>query len=327
MIKSRIYMAVVFATAISTLLAAPVRQQSQIKPVARRGTTAVHHDVKAYNATNKTTATITNPTSTNSTATTTVDAGPAPLTTAPPIPMTPMPMKLPSLDPDSIIDPIEFTSRPWDKSSQFSIDDTTPDRHFSRLSENDFADFAEEFGVEVAAIKAVVEIEAGKSHEGFYKPGKPIINFDATMYRKLAPRYGVSLTSAKRKAPEIFLRPNARKYGSYQAAQYARLEAARAIHDASALESAFWGMFQIGGFNWKQCGCSSVEEFVNLMSQSEREQLELFGRMISNGGMLEALQQKQWLRFAMKYNGPSAKARGYHTKMASAYARYKAAEK
>jgi hypothetical protein len=86
-------------------------------------------------------------------------------------------------------------------------------------------------------------------------------------------------------------------------------------------------MFQIGGFNWKQCGCSSVEEFVNLMSQSEREQLELFGRMISNGGMLEALQQKQWLRFAMKYNGPSAKARGYHTKMASAYARYKAAEK
>lgn len=207
------------------------------------------------------------------------------------------------------------------------VGDLTPDHHFSKLSEEDFREVAEELGVEVAAIKAVVDIEAGKAHEGFFEPGKPIINFDLSMYRKFAPRHGVSLAKAKKKAPEIFARPNRAKYGSYQAAQYARLDAAREIDEESALESAFWGMFQIGGFNWKLCGCESVGEFVKLMSRSERDQLELFGHLVSNCGMLEPLQKKQWLKFALKYNGPRAKARGYHKRMASSYARHKAAEK
>ena len=207
------------------------------------------------------------------------------------------------------------------------VEDLTPDRHFSRLSDEDFREVAGALGVEVAAIKAVVDIEAGKAHEGFFEPGKPIINFDLAMYRKFAPRHGVSLAKAKKKAPEIFARPNRAKYGSYQAAQYARLDAARDIDEESALESAFWGMFQIGGFNWKLCGCESVGEFVRLMSRSERDQLELFGRLITNCGMLQPLQKKQWLKFALKYNGPRAKARGYHKRMASSYARHKAAEK
>lgn len=209
----------------------------------------------------------------------------------------------------------------------FPVDDMTPDLHFSKLSEEDFREVAEELGVEVAAIKAVVDIEAGKAHEGFFEPGKPIINFDLSMYRKFAPRHGVSLSKAKKKAPVIFARPNRAKYGSYQAAQYARLDAARDIDEESALESTFWGMFQIGGFNWKLCGCESVGEFVKLMSRSERDQLELFGRLITNCGMLQPLQKKQWLKFALKYNGPRAKARGYHKRMASSYSRHKAAEK
>lgn len=228
-------------------------------------------------------------------------------------------------DPDNYPAPAELFSNDWDPSVRL-FDDPSPDSHFSRLTDEDFREVAEELGVETAAIKAVVDIEAGKAHEGFYQPGKPIINFDLSMYRKFAPRHGVSLTAAKKKAPVIFARPNTARYGSYQAAQYARLDAAREIDDASALESAFWGMFQIGGFNWKLCGCESVEDFVEKMSRSERDQLELFAKLITNCNMLEPLQQKQWLKFALKYNGPRAKSRGYHTRMASSYARHKAAE-
>ncbi len=193
---------------------------------------------------------------------------------------------------------------------------------FRDLTDKDYREVAEELGVEVAAIKAVVDIEAGAAHEGFWDDGKPLINFDLSMYNKFAPRRGVNLANARKKAPVIFRRPDTRRYGSYQAAQQARLDAAKAINEESALESTFWGMFQIGGFNWKKCGASSVGEFVELMSRSERDQLELFAKFISNSGMVQAIRDKNWLAFALKYNGPRAKARRYHTRLAAAYKKH-----
>ena len=198
---------------------------------------------------------------------------------------------------------------------------------FTTLTEDDYREVAEELGVETAAMKAVVDVEAGKSHQGFWAPGKPLINFDLTMYRKFASRYGVNLTQARKQAPESFARPDVRHHGSYQAAQQARLDAACGVNRDHALESTFWGMFQIGGFNWKKCGTASVEEFVNQMSRSERDQLELFAKFISQGGMADSLRAKNWLRFALSYNGPKAKARGYHKRLAAAYKRHKALEK
>ncbi|MDE7141524.1 MAG: N-acetylmuramidase domain-containing protein, partial [Muribaculaceae bacterium] len=152
--------------------------------------------------------------------------------------------------------------------------------------------------------------------------GKPLINFDLSMYRKFAPRHGVDLAKARKRAPEVFRRPDTRRHGSYQAAQQARLDAAIAIDEESALESTFWGMFQIGGFNWKRCGAGSVREFVDRMSRSERDQLELFAAFIRNSGMVDAIRDKNWLAFALKYNGPKAKARRYHTRLAAAYRKH-----
>ncbi len=200
-----------------------------------------------------------------------------------------------------------------------------PAHRHGRLTEQDFKEVAEELGVEVAAIKAVVEIEAGKSHNGFWSENKPLINFDLTMFRKMAAKNKVGLASAAKNYPVIFSRPNAAKYGSQQAGQQARLDAARKVHDLSAIEGTFWGMFQIGGFNWKKCGASSPDEFVELMSRSERDQLELFARFITNTGLLKHLKNKNWAAFANGYNGPGYAKRGYHTRMAAAYNRYKKA--
>ena len=85
-------------------------------------------------------------------------------------------------------------------------------------------------------------------------------------------------------------------------------------------------MFQIGGFNYKVCGCESVDEFVRLMSYSELEQLELFAAFLRNTGCVNDLRALNWSGFARKYNGPSYARRGYHTKMAKAYARFKSEE-
>lgn len=193
-----------------------------------------------------------------------------------------------------------------------------------RLTDEDFREVAEELGVEVAAIKAVVEIEAGAKHEGFWANGKPIINFDLSMFRKFAARNKINLSRYQRSHAVVFAKPNRARYGSYQAAQQARLDAARTIDDKTAIEGTFWGMFQLGGFNWKVCGTSSPDEFVRLMSRSERDQLELFAEFIRETGMLPLLKAKNWSAFARRFNGPSYARRGYHTRLARAYAKHKA---
>jgi len=192
-----------------------------------------------------------------------------------------------------------------------------------RLTEDDYREVAEELDVEVAAIKAVVEIEAGKSHQGFSAPGKPLINFDLTMFRRFAGRRGINLSKYYKTHPSVFSRTRR----SNQAQAHRRLQAARSIHNATAVEGTFWGMFQIGGFNWKKCGASGIDEFVMLMSRSERDQLNLFARFITNSGLVKALKTKNWAAFAKGYNGPSYARRGYHTRMAAAYAKYKRQEK
>lgn len=189
---------------------------------------------------------------------------------------------------------------------------------YSSLSEEDYRIVAEELGVEIAAMKAVVRIEAGASLQGFVAPGVPVVNFDRAMYNKAKP-------TSKAKAPASSHVPagitNARARS-----EWSQLIAARKVNREKADMGTFWGMFQIGGFNYKLCGCATVQEFVDRMCYSEFEQLQLFANFITNTGMVNDLRNKNWSAFARKYNGASYASRGYHTRMAQAYAKYKKEE-
>lgn len=193
---------------------------------------------------------------------------------------------------------------------------------YRTLTMADYQAVARQLDVPVAAIRAVVSIEAGPQAEGFNPDNTPLINFDVTMFRKYAKIHKLDLSKYRSSHAVVFAAPNIRKYGSYQAAQYARLNAAMSIDTVCALESVFWGMFQIGGFNWKICGCGSVREFVHQMSYSERSQLELFAKFIKATHLDVYLRKRDWAGFSLRYNGPSYKKRGYDTKMAAAYAKY-----
>lgn len=189
---------------------------------------------------------------------------------------------------------------------------------YTHLTETDFKIVADELGVEVAVIKAVVSIEAGAQMKGFWAPGVPVINFDRTMYQKFRNKVPSKAGAKGEKVPESLT--------GYARREWTLLINARKNNAQGANMGTFWGMFQIGGFNYKQCGCESVDEMVRLMSYSELEQLELFAAFIRNTGMLEDLRVKNWAKFARKYNGASYARRGYHTKMAAAYRKFKAAE-
>lgn len=212
----------------------------------------------------------------------------------------------------------ELPENPWSEVSRNTV---------KRLSDDDFRMAAEELGIDIASMKAVVSIEAGATHQGFHAPGQPLLNFDLAMFKRGARRRGINLAPHMKKHPTAFSRPNRHRYGSYQAAQYARLEDAMAIDSVTAMENSFWGMFQIGGFNWKKCGTSSVKDFVKRMSVSEHEQLELFVEFVKSQGLDKYLQKKDWAGFARRYNGPGYAKRRYHTRLARAYEKYLKEEK
>lgn len=198
---------------------------------------------------------------------------------------------------------------------------TAPSDTIIRLTDDDYRRVAEELGIEVATMKCVVEVEAGITHNGFVEPGKPIINFDLPLFKKFIRKKGI--TRKKQTGKEAYSKPNIKKYGNYGKAQWARFESACEIDSTSAKEASFWGMFQIGGFNWKKCGCKSLEEFVSKMSESESMQLELFAQFCISTKLVKYLRKKDWNNFAYRYNGPSYKSRGYHRKLRIGYNKHK----
>lgn len=189
---------------------------------------------------------------------------------------------------------------------------------YTTLTDEDFRRVAEELQVEVAAIKAVVVIEAGKAMEGFWGPGVPVVNCDRSMWGAAGRK-----VKNRAKAPADTQIPKGLKH-AYARKAWQKLINARKICIEQADLCTFWGMFQIGGFNYRLCGCETIQEFVRLMSDSELEQLELFAAMLINTGQVRHLRTKNWSAFARAYNGPGYKRKGYHTRMAAAYKRFKA---
>lgn len=200
---------------------------------------------------------------------------------------------------------------------QHALPDADREVRFETLTEEDFRIVAGELGVEVAAIKAVAKIEAGAAFKGFWAPGVPVANYSQTLFN----RYKAKTKGPKATGAKV---PDGLK--GYALKEWTALTNARKINEDAANMATYWGMFQIGGAHYKQCGCQNVGEMVALVSASEFSQLEMFGVFIRNAGMLENLRAKEWAAFARKYNGPAYAKRGYHTRMAKEYAAFKAAE-
>lgn len=190
-----------------------------------------------------------------------------------------------------------------------------------RLSDEEFSLVAKLLDVEVAALKAVQEVETG-GRGGFFAPGKPAILFEGHIFWSQLKKQGID-PSLIMKGNEDILYPKWEK-GHYKGGlrEYERLEKARAIHLEAADASASWGMFQVMGFNYAACDEKSVSSFVAAMTESELRQLILAGRFIKKAGMLPALQTKNWAEFARRYNGPAYAENKYDEKMASAYSKY-----
>lgn len=183
---------------------------------------------------------------------------------------------------------------------------------------------ANDLGLEPALLKAVQLVESA-GRDGFLSDGRPQILFEGhIMYKELKEKFDLDKTIAAQKAyPDIvFQKWNRSKYIG-GAGEYKRLEMAKKIDEECALKSASWGMFQIMGFNYRLCGCSSVFDFVKKVSESHENQLKLMYHFMYNTGLVKPLQNHDWATFARKYNGPGYAENAYDQKLKNAYENFK----
>lgn len=179
------------------------------------------------------------------------------------------------------------------------------------LSERDYLDAAQELGCEIPVIKAVTKVES--NGKGFLSNGDVVLLFEAHIFSKLTGgKY--DKTHPHISSPEW----NKKLYSTPQG-EHRRFQEAISLDRNAALQSASYGLFQIMGFNYKLCGFSKVQEFVNAMLRDERSQLMAFVQYIKSRGLSMFLIKKKFEKFAREYNGPGYKKNNYHIKLEKAY--------
>lgn len=190
------------------------------------------------------------------------------------------------------------------------------------LTEADFQRAAKQLKCDVAAIKAVAEVESAGN--GFLSDGRVKILFEGHQFYKFtggAHAHSHPTICYKKWTKQFYSKgANADIRG---AGELARLQQAMALNRHAALMSASYGKFQIMGFNYPVCGFGDVETFFDAMQISEGEQLKAFCNYVIGNAIDDELRNHDWVGFARRYNGKEYWKNKYDKKLAAAYAKYK----
>ena len=194
------------------------------------------------------------------------------------------------------------------------------------LSEKDLQEFAQQYNLELAAVKAVNEVES--SGKGFLLNGKPKILFEGHVFWQQLLKKGInpeSVLTSKNK--NVLYKKWTKSFYQGGEKEYDRLNQAIAIGSnpaikEAALSSASWGSFQIMGYHATSLGYISVQDFVDKMFLRESEHLKAFGKFLEVNKIMNDLRNKNWAKVAEKYNGKSYKVNKYDEKLAKAYQKY-----
>lgn len=181
------------------------------------------------------------------------------------------------------------------------------------LNENDYKEAATLLNCDVAAIKAVAEVESRGA--GFLPDGRPKILFERHKFRKF--------TNGKYDATHPGI--SQRKAGGYGAGgkhQWDRFNEAAALDRNAAIQACSWGKFQVMGFNFEVCGFANLADFYAAMQKSEGEHLKAFCNFIAANNLAGALRNHKWATLAAGYNGADYKINQYDTKLAAAFKKY-----
>ena len=180
-----------------------------------------------------------------------------------------------------------------------------------KLAMADYQAVSNAIRCEVAAVRAVVSVEAAGS--GFYSDGRPKILFEAHWFGDL------TNDDYDDDYPSISSPVWNRDLYIGGVGEWDRLYLACTLDRAAAMKSASWGLGQVMGFNHKAAGYGDVETFVRDMHLSEGKQLMAMFNFIKTNGLDRALIRRDWATFARGYNGESYRANAYDEKLQDSY--------
>lgn len=199
----------------------------------------------------------------------------------------------------------------------------------SFLKEEDIINAAKTLDIEVAALKAVNEVES--SGRGYLVDGRVKILFEGHIFWQQLQQRKIDPAPLVAGNENVLYKSWTKKFYVGGKGEYARLDKAVNITDSSlsteaAYASASYGLFQIMGFHYKSLGYEEIMQFVGEMKESEGKQLLIFAKFLKVNKLVSYLQNKQWAEFAKRYNGAGYKANKYDEKLAAAYLKYKSAK-
>lgn len=186
---------------------------------------------------------------------------------------------------------------------------------------------ARDHGIEPEALLAVVQVEsAGKSLEVDNKT--PCLLFERHIfYRELSKKSLAGLNEAVRLGLANKTWQPKTQYKDQRTSQL-RLDLfaqARKINEICAIRSCSWGVGQTMGFLAEELKFRDALMMFNYMvAGGVPAQVECMVREIENKKLTKKLNDHQWAAFAKVYNGPGYATNHYDTKMASAWATWKA---
>jgi len=185
---------------------------------------------------------------------------------------------------------------------------------------NEITQIAYDYGLEPAALMAVVEVESnGKTGVMVNGCLEPLIRFEGHYFYRL-------LTNAKRNLA-IVRGLASTKAGSVknpirQAARWGLLKRAEEIDRTAALSSCSWGIGQVMGAHWRWLEYASIDALVVEARSGVTGQIRLMMRYIQKAKLIVKLKRHDWAGFARAYNGPAYHRYKYHTKMKAAYEKF-----
>lgn len=187
-----------------------------------------------------------------------------------------------------------------------------------KLSKADIIAVANSLGIEPAAMKAVIDVEA--AGEGFDKQGRPTILFEPHIFwRELTSINYITKRNELRKSYPGILSPTWDKNLYRIGNSYDKLAKGSELHWEAAHNSCSWGLGQIMGFNAISIGYPTLKEFIDDMYESEAKQLKAMGMFLKANGLISKLKAKDWAGFARGYNGSAYAKNQYDKKLATAY--------
>lgn len=183
-----------------------------------------------------------------------------------------------------------------------------------RLSDIDLPRIGHTICVGEDEIHAVLDVEASGS--GFDTLGRPKMLFEPHKF------YAALAGTKRAQAVSLGIAyPNWKR--DYPKDSYPRLFQALAIDETAALKSASWGLGQILGSNYVEAGYQSPQHMlVAFVEMGEAEHLAAMIRFIIANHLDDELRAHNWAAFARGYNGPKYAENAYHTKLASAFAKW-----